>query len=339
MSLWKWSKTAASNATADPSINRAEGMAPSAVNDSARAEMAAVAKYRDDISGALLTSGSSTAYTITSNQSFDTLAHLDGAMIAFTPHATNGAAATLSVDGLTAKPLRLAPSLGLVDGVLILGTPYVATYNNTNGEFILHGVGGNPYCIPLGGFLISSVSTPPNSAFVKPYGQAISRTTYASYFSAVSTAFGTGDGSTTFNVPDVAGRIFAINDSLSGSAAGRITTAGSGVDGSTLGSAGGAQNKTIDQTNLPNVTLTTTIASGQGSHTHTASANGSAYFDGSNQSGRGYNVGGFQGGTLAITNTAATLPAMTGTTPLGGSGTALTIVPPIIVMNAFLRII
>lgn len=43
MSLWQWSTTAANNATADPSINWAEGQAPSTVNDSARAMMAALA--------------------------------------------------------------------------------------------------------------------------------------------------------------------------------------------------------------------------------------------------------------------------------------------------------
>src|SRR5205085_1052117 len=110
MSFWKWSKTAASNATADGSINWAEGQAPSSVNDSARAVMAAAAKYRDDIAGAITTGGTSTAYTVSSYQTFDTLAHLDGAMIAFTPHATNGATATLNVDGLGAKPLRFSPS-------------------------------------------------------------------------------------------------------------------------------------------------------------------------------------------------------------------------------------
>ena len=42
MTLYKWSQTAASNATADPdpSINWQEGQAPSSVNDSARAMMA-----------------------------------------------------------------------------------------------------------------------------------------------------------------------------------------------------------------------------------------------------------------------------------------------------------
>src|SRR6266481_6750319 len=110
MSFWKWSRTASSNATADGSINWAEGQAPSTVNDSARAMMAAAAKYRDDVSGAIATGGTSTAYTVTSYQSFDTLAHMDGAMIAFTPHATSGATVTLNVDSLGAKPLRQSPS-------------------------------------------------------------------------------------------------------------------------------------------------------------------------------------------------------------------------------------
>lgn len=45
MGLWNWSTTAANNATADPSINWQEGQAPSTVNDSARAMMAAIAAW------------------------------------------------------------------------------------------------------------------------------------------------------------------------------------------------------------------------------------------------------------------------------------------------------
>lgn len=45
MALWQWSTTAANNATADSSINWQEGQAPSTVNDSARAMMAAIATW------------------------------------------------------------------------------------------------------------------------------------------------------------------------------------------------------------------------------------------------------------------------------------------------------
>lgn len=37
-------------------------------------------------------------------------------------------------------------------------------------------------------------------------GSAVSRTTYAALFALVSTSYGIGDGSTTFNVPDIRGR-------------------------------------------------------------------------------------------------------------------------------------
>jgi hypothetical protein len=192
MSFWKWSRTAGTNATADGSINWAEGQAPSSVNDSARAMMAAAAKFRDDISGAITTGGTSSAYTVTSYQVFDSLAHLDGQMIAFIPHTTNTGAAgvqtTLTTDGLTAKPIRLAPNLEIPNGTLVQGTPYVVTYVNADGAYYLQGLGsGNPYTIPLGGLLPYIGTTAPNNSFVLPFGQAISRTTYATLFSLIST--------------------------------------------------------------------------------------------------------------------------------------------------------
>src|SRR5207244_5567800 len=101
------------------------------------------------ISGAIATAGSASAYTLASFQVFDTLAHMDGAMIAFTAHAGNAGACTLNVDGLGAKPLRSAPSTELLAGMLVAGTPYAATYYpyaatyyNVSGEWILRGLTG-----------------------------------------------------------------------------------------------------------------------------------------------------------------------------------------------------
>lgn len=137
MAWYNWSQTAATNATADSTINWAEGQAPSTVNDSARAMMAATAKYRDDVSGALVLGGTSTAYTITSNSAFDTLAHMNGQMIAFSPNVTCGATVTLNVDSLGAKPLRSAPSVELAAGALVQGACYTAVYNNSDAVFYL----------------------------------------------------------------------------------------------------------------------------------------------------------------------------------------------------------
>jgi hypothetical protein len=179
MAFWKWSRTASSNATADSTINWAEGMAPSAVNDSARAMMARIAEWRDDVSGTITTAGTPTAYTLSSNQGFDNLADMSGAMVAFVTHTTNGATVTLNVDGLGGKPLRFGPSLELQSGVLIQGTPYVVSYNNSDGAFYLQGGFANPYGIPLGGMMPYIGSSTPSSAFAFPDAQAISRTTYA----------------------------------------------------------------------------------------------------------------------------------------------------------------
>jgi microcystin-dependent protein len=252
MSFWKWSRTASSNATADTSINWAEGQAPSTVNDSGRAMMAAAAKFRDDISGAIATGGSSTAYTVTSYQSFDTLANMNGAMIAFTPHTTGGETGALTFDGFAPNPLRFAPGAAndLPAGTLVQGTPYVATYFNATAEWILQGLAGNPYNIPLGGMLEFTGTTAPNGSFVLPFGQALSRTTYATYFAMVGTTYGAGDGSTTFNVIDKRGRVSAGKDDMGGSSANRLTNQSGGLNGDVLGASGGSETHTLTTAEL-----------------------------------------------------------------------------------------
>jgi len=72
-------------------------------------------------------------------------------------------------------------------------------------------------------------------------GQAVSRTTFATLFAAVGTTYGSGDGSTTFNLPDLRGRSIFGRDDMNGTAANRITNAVSGITATTLGAAGGDQ--------------------------------------------------------------------------------------------------
>jgi microcystin-dependent protein len=251
MTLYKWSQTASADASADSTINWAEGQSPSSVNDSARAMMAAIAKYRDDVAGAIVTTGSSTAYAVNSYQVYQSLAQLNGQAIAFTPHATNGATVTLNVDGIGAKPLRSAPSVELPAGVLVQGTPYAALYNSSDGAFYLHGFFSNPYSIPIGASIDFWGATAPNSSFVLAYGQAVSRTIYSALFSLLGTTFGTGDGSTTFNVPDLRGRVVAGKDDMGGSVASRLTSVGLGVAGTILGNAGASESYTLVTGNLP----------------------------------------------------------------------------------------
>jgi len=242
-----WSKTAANNSTADSAAPWQEGMLGGQVNDSSRGGMASVAKWRDDISGVIVTSGTASAYTVASNQSFSALTELDGMVIAFTPHATNDAAPTLSVDGLAAKPLRAAHGADLQSNVLLAGTPYVALYSNGNNEFVLQGMTANPYGIPLAGGLDYWADVSPGSAYAFPTGQAISRTAYAALFALIGTKFGPGDGTTTFNLPDKRERVSVmVTDTAS-----RLTSSYFGGDSTTIGAVGGAESQTLTTTQIP----------------------------------------------------------------------------------------
>jgi microcystin-dependent protein len=253
MSVFSWSRTPATNATADSGINLRDNQAPSVVKLNNRQMMAELAEWRDDLSGATATAGTSSAFTLTTYQGFTSLT--DGLVVAFVPHATNAVGATLAVDGLTAKPLRARTGVSIPAGVIVLGTPYTAVYNISADEWRLHGIFDPAGLIPLGSGIEYWGPTAPSSNFAIPYAQAISRTTYAPLFAIFGTTFGAGDGSTTFNLPDVAGRLRIVKDNISGSPAGRVTTAGSGIDGTTLGATGGAQTVTLARANLPNVTL------------------------------------------------------------------------------------
>jgi microcystin-dependent protein len=77
--------------------------------------------------------------------------------------------------------------------------------------------------------------------WVFPYGQAVSRTTYATLFARLGTAYGVGDGTTTFNLPDYRGRVGAGQDDMGGTSADRLTAAASGLDGDVLGASGGSE--------------------------------------------------------------------------------------------------
>jgi microcystin-dependent protein len=79
-------------------------------------------------------------------------------------------------------------------------------------------------------------------------GSAVSRTTYATLFALIGTTYGSGDGSTTFNVPDLRGRVPM---GVDGTAA-RVTSASTGgANADTLGGAGGAETHTLGTTQIP----------------------------------------------------------------------------------------
>jgi len=325
-----WSTTASTNASVDSSVNFAEGQAPSSLNDSNRAVMARLREFGNDIAGAITTGGSSTAYTVASNQVFDTLAHMNGQVIAFTPHTTNGATVTLNVDGLGAKPLRPAPNVELQSGVLIQGTPYIALYNNSDAVFYLRGVGTAPG-VPLGSSFDYWGTSAPSTFFALAFGQAISRATYATLFTLFSTTYGTGDGSTTFNLPDLRGRVCAGKDDMGGSALGLIGTVATDngtIVGTTLGSKGGTPTHILTTGEMP-------------THNHTITDPGHVHTQAISPSGG--SPGGFVQANVSGVYASSGVNTFSNVTSITinntGGGTAHALLQPTIMANKLLRII
>lgn len=171
----------------------------------------------DDQEGSLSTGGSSTAYTVTSNQAGLTL--VDGLTISLRLHTTSGANPTLQVNSLTAKPIRVAAATPLPLGAGIAGQPYTLTYSSAEDAWLIHavldGIRGVPGVIDEWGGDVA-----PTGAYLC-YGQTASRTTDARLFGIIGTKWGVGDGSTTFNLPDRRGKSPIGNDAMGGSAANR----------------------------------------------------------------------------------------------------------------------
>lgn len=74
---------------------------------------------------------------------------------------------------------------------------------------------------PAGTVIWTARSTAP-TGYLKANGAAISRTTYATLFSAIGTTYGAGDGSTTFNLPDLRGEFVRGWDDGRGIDSGRV---------------------------------------------------------------------------------------------------------------------
>ena len=117
----------------------------------------------------------------------------------------------------------------------------------TNGSGILSFTSS----IPIGTVLPFAGSSLPANGWLFCNGQAINRTTYSALFTTIGTTYGVGDGSLTFNIPDMRGRVPAGLDVDSSGFALRITVTASDVSGTVLGSTGGTQTHTLTAGELP----------------------------------------------------------------------------------------
>ena len=83
--------------------------------------------------------------------------------------------------------------------------------------------------VPPGVVVFYPKTTAP-TGWLKANGAAISRTTYAALFSAIGTTFGAGDGSTTFNIPDLRGEFLRGLDNGRGVDSARVLGSAQGDD-------------------------------------------------------------------------------------------------------------
>jgi microcystin-dependent protein len=134
--------------------------------------------------------------------------------------------------------------------------------------------------VPAGLISFFTMTSAP-TGWLKANGASISRTTYASLFAAIGTTFGAGDGSTTFNLPDLRGEFLRGFDngrgidtatvsswSYSGST---ITVNTSTAHGLVVGSTGSLSGLTAT-TNAPNGTFVVVSVPSATQFTFTASA-------------------------------------------------------------------
>lgn len=193
--------------------------------------------------------------------------------------------------------------------------------------------GGLEALIPIGTIVDFSGSSAP-SQWLLCYGQAISRTTYADLFAVIGGTYGSGDGSTTFNVPDLRGRLSFGKDDMGGSASSRLTSSFFGTVPTVLGNVGGSQSRTLVTAQLPAYTPSGTISITDGTITVSGGTSGRAV------AGDNNNNGGGGGAFSAMSSTALSLTAsQTGTTGTftgaaqGGLATPFALIPPAIIFN------
>lgn len=222
-------------------------------------------------------------------------------------HPTDASLAPLNSPVLIGNPT--APTQSIGDSSTKLATTAFVIAN-----------GGLPP--PIGSVIAYAGTSAPSANWAICNGQAISRTTFAVLFALLGITFGSGDGTTTFNIPDLRGRVVAGVDG----GANRLTTAT--MTSQALAGTGGTELRTLVTGNLPPYTPTGTNAPNAGGVNPLAVAAGSSgtQFTG-NPGTNTYTVVNFNTLTVPFTGGAQ-----------GGSSTAFGIVQPTMELNQLMRV-
>lgn len=203
-----------------------------------------------------------TANAITLTTGWTMAAYAAGQTFRFIAAFTNSDAVTVNVDGVGAKNIKVGTT-ALSAGQIQASSMITITYDGTQFQIVLQAA--SPAAIAVGAVMAWPMTTVP-AGFLECDGSAISRSTYSALFAVFGTAYGVGDGSSTFNLPNYKDYFLRGFDSA-GTDAGSRTDRGDGTTGAAVGT------KQADQTRAHTHGPGTLATDSQGAHTHFAWAN------------------------------------------------------------------
>ena len=238
-------------------------------------------------------------------------------------HNTSGQHAKATMVEQSSAPTT--PAAGV--SVLYADTNHLLYLKRTDGT--IHAVGNPPGTI----IHFAGSVTPPG--YLVADGSAVSRSTFFALFAAIGTAFGAGDGSTTFNLPDLRGRVLASPDNMGGGTdPNRLTSGALASVRNSVGGAGGEAGHTLITSELPTTvgsTVATVVAGPTFSYDTTPHSNGGA--GGFNAVGPGQIA---QSGLPAVVQTTNINMPVINVTNAGG-GAAHNIMQPTLLVNAYIK--
>ena len=203
------------------------------------------------------TASPGTAVDVVGTATVRAAATQDGVALAGRAGGTSSYEVTLTPTTLSAdRTLTLPDTAGTVVTTGDTGT--VTSTMITDNTIVLGDLATalQAFLVPPGSINMWGTATAPTGWLICD-GTAVSRTTYASLFAVISTTYGSGNGSTTFNVPDLKGKV-AVGKAASGTFL-------------SLGSLGGAETVTLSATEsgVASHTHVNTLTNGAHSHANT----------------------------------------------------------------------
>lgn len=153
--------------------------------------------------------GAVNAYALTISDPVVAAYHA-GQRFQFIPANTNTGASTLNINSVGAPNiLKLGTSgpIALSGGEIVAGNITDVQYDGTEFQLLTTiPISSSTGSIPPSGTIALWSTTSLPTGWLECSGAAVSRTTYASLFAIIGTTYGSGDGSTTFNLPDMRGQ-------------------------------------------------------------------------------------------------------------------------------------